>query len=144
MLFLLAGYPVIGVKACLKDGKYNAVESNELAFRMAAILAFKEAYNKCKPTLLEPICKVVVTVHTDDVGTIISDLNTRRAKIVGMDINSVKDQKITALVPESEILEYVNDLKSLTQGSGYFNREFYSYEEAPSYIQSKIIEAAKQ
>ena len=141
---LLAGYPVIGVKACLKDGKYHAVDSNELAFRMAAILAFKEAYAKCKPTLLEPICKVVVTVHTDDVGTIISDLNTRRAKIIGMDINSVKDQKITALVPESEILEYVNDLKSLTQGSGYFNREFYSYEEAPSYIQSKIIEAAKQ
>lgn len=61
-----------------------------------------------------------------------------------MDINSVKDQKITALVPESEILEYVNDLKSLTQGSGYFNREFYSYEEAPSYIQSKIVEANKK
>lgn len=141
---LLAGYPVIGVKACLKDGKYHAVDSNELAFRMAAILAFKEAYNNCKPVLLEPIIKIVVTVHTDDVGTIISDLNTRRAKIVGMDINSVKDQKITALVPESEILEYVNDLKSLTQGSGYFNREFYNYEEAPSYIQSKIIEAAKQ
>ncbi|MBE6137489.1 MAG: elongation factor G [Erysipelotrichaceae bacterium] len=141
---LLAGYPVIGVKACLKDGKYHAVDSNELAFRMAAILAFKEAYANCKPTLLEPIIKVVVTVHTEDVGAIISDLNTRRAKIVGMDINSVKDQKITALVPESEILEYVNDLKSLTQGSGYFNREFHSYEEAPSYIQSKIIEAAKQ
>lgn len=141
---LLAGYPVLGVKATLLDGKYHAVDSNELAFKMAAILAFKEAYPKCKPVILEPIIKITVTVHTEDVGNIISDLNTRRGKIVGMDINSVKDQKITALVPESEILEYVNDLKSLTQGSGYFNREFYSYEEAPSYIQSKIVEAAKK
>ena len=141
---LLAGYPVLGVKATLLDGKYHAVDSNELAFKMAAILAFKEAYLKCKPVILEPIIKITVTVHTEDVGNIISDLNTRRGKIVGMDINSVKDQKITALVPESEILEYVNDLKSLTQGSGYFNREFYSYEEAPSYIQSKIIEANKK
>lgn len=140
---LLAGFPVIGVRACLKDGKYHAVDSNELAFRMAAILAFKDAYMKCNPTVLEPIIKVVVTVHSDDVGSILSDLNSRRAKIIGMDINSVKDQKITALVPESEILEYVNDLKSLTQGSGYFNREFYSYEEAPAYIQSKIIGSAK-
>ncbi len=140
---LLAGFPVIGVKACLKDGKYHAVDSNELAFKMASILAFKDAYMKCNPTILEPIIKVVVTVHSEDVGSILSDLNSRRAKIIGMDINSVKDQKITALVPESEILEYVNDLKSLTQGSGYFNREFYSYEEAPAYIQNKIIEAEK-
>lgn len=140
---LLAGFPVIGVKACLKDGKYHAVDSNELAFKMAAILAFKDAYMKCNPVILEPIIKIVVTVHSDDVGAILSDLNTRRAKIIGMDINSVKDQKITALVPESEIIEYVNDLKSITQGSGYFNREFYDYEVAPQYLQAKIIEQAK-
>lgn len=140
---LLAGFPVIGVKACLKDGKYHAVDSNELAFKMAAILAFKDAYMKCNPVILEPIIKIVVTVHSDDVGAILSDLNTRRAKIIGMDINSVKDQKITALVPESEIIEYVNDLKSITQGSGYFNREFYDYEIAPQYLQAKIIEQAK-
>ena len=140
---LLAGFPVIGVHACLKDGKYHAVDSNELSFKMAAILAFKDAYEKCKPVILEPIIKIVVTVHADDVGTILSDLNSRRAKIIGMDINSVKDQKITALVPESEILEYVNDLKSMTQGSGYFNREFANYEEAPSYVQAKILESLK-
>ncbi len=141
---LLAGFPVIGVKACLKDGKYHAVDSNELAFKMAGILAFKDAYMKCNPVILEPIIRIIVTVHSDDVGTILSDLNTRRAKIIGMDINSVKDQKITALVPEAEILEYVNDLKSLTQGSGYFVREFEKYEEAPTYIQEKIIEEAKK
>ena len=140
---LLAGYPVIGVKACLKDGKYHAVDSNELAFKMASILAFKEAYMNCKPILLEPILKVIVTVQSDDVGTIISDLNTRRAKIVGMDINSAKNQKIIALVPEREMLEYVNDLKSMTQGSGYFSREFNSYEEVPVHIQNKILEESK-
>ena len=114
---LLAGYPVIGVKATLKDGKYHPVDSNELAFKMAAILAFKEAYMNCKPVILEPIIKIIVTVSGDMVGDIISDLNQRRAKIVGMDVNSVGNQKITALVPESEIVEYVNDLKSITQGN---------------------------
>lgn len=140
---LLAGFPVIGVKACLKDGKYHAVDSNELSFKMAAILAFKDAYMKCKPTILEPVVKIVITVHSDDVGTILSDLNTRRSKIIGMDINSVKDQKITALVPEREILEYVNDLKSMTQGSGYFYQQFHSYDEAPSHIQEKILKEIK-
>lgn len=136
---LLAGFPVIGVHACLKDGKYHAVDSNELSFKMASILAFKDAYMKCKPCVLEPILEVTVTVHTQDVGTILSDLNTRRGRITGMDINSVKDQKITALVPEREILEYVNDLKSMTQGSGYFHQQFHSYEEAPGHIQEKIL-----
>ena len=141
---LLAGYPVIGVHAILKDGKYHPVDSNELAFKMAAILAFKDAYMNCKPTILEPIIKIVVTVSSDVVGDIMSDLNQRRAKIVGMDINSVGNQKITALVPESEIIEYVNDLKSITQGAGFFNREFNSYEEAPQYIQEKLIAAANK
>ena len=141
---LLAGYPVIGVHAILKDGKYHPVDSNELAFKMAAILAFKDAYMKCKPVILEPIIKIVVTVSSDVVGDIMSDLNQRRGKIIGMDINSVGNQKITALVPEAEIIEYVNDLKSITQGAGFFNREFYSYEQAPSFIQEKLIaEAAK-
>ncbi|MDE6242120.1 MAG: elongation factor G [Anaeroplasmataceae bacterium] len=136
---LLAGFPVIGVHACLKDGKYHAVDSNELSFKIASILAFKDAYLKCKPVILEPILQVTITVHSDDVGTILSDLNSRRGRITGMEINSVKDQKITALVPEREILEYVNDLKSMTQGSGYFYQQFFSYEEAPNHIQEKIL-----
>lgn len=135
---LLAGFPVIGIQACLLDGKYHSVDSNELSFKMAAILAFKDAYMKCKPCILEPMIQIVVTVHSDDVGNILSDLNARRAKIVGMEMNSMKDQKITAIVPENEILEYVNDLKSLTQGSGYFNRSFYGYEKLPAYLQNKI------
>ena len=136
---LLAGFPVIGVHAILKDGKYHPVDSNELAFKMAGILAFKDAYPKCNPVILEPIVKIIVTVAGDVVGDILSDLNQRRAKIIGMDINSVGNQKITALVPEAEILEYVNDLKSLTQGAGFFNREFYAYEQVPAYIQEDLL-----
>ncbi len=131
---LLKGYPVIGIEAILTDGKYHPVDSNEVSFKNAAILAFKDAYLKASPVLLEPIMKIVVTVESDLVGDILSDLNSRRAKIIGMDINSVGQQKLEALVPESEILEYVNDLKSITKGSGYFNREFYGYDKVPEYI----------
>ena len=105
---LLAGYPVIGVHAILVDGKYHPVDSNELAFKMAAILAFKDAYLKCKPVILEPIYMIVVTVPQDFTGNILSDLNQRRAKIVGMDVSANGNQKISALVPENEIMEYVN------------------------------------
>ncbi|MDY5982761.1 MAG: elongation factor G [Anaeroplasma sp.] len=136
---LLAGFPVIGVHAILKDGKYHPVDSNELAFKMAAILAFKDAYMNCKPVILEPIIKITVTVEADMVGDIISDLNQRRAKVTGMDVNSRGNQKVTALVPESEIQEYTNDLKSLTQGSGFFVREFYSYEPMPQVLQDKLL-----
>lgn len=131
---LLKGYPVIGVHAVLTDGKYHPVDSNEVAFKNAAILAFKDAYMKAKPVLLEPIMKIVVTASSELVGDILSDLNTRRAKIVGMDINSIGQQKLEALVPESEIIEYVNDLKSITKGRAYFNREFYGYDVVPSNI----------
>ena len=140
---LLAGFPVIGVHATLKDGKYHPVDSNELAFKMAAILAFKEAYPKCKPVILEPIIKIAVSVNSDLTGDIISDLNQRRARISGIDANPDGSQVITALVPEAEIIEYVNDLKSITQGAGSFTREFNSYEEAPAYVQEKLIAAAK-
>ena len=131
---LLKGYPVIGVHTILTDGKYHPVDSNEVAFKNAAILAFKDAYMKAKPVLLEPIMKIVVTSSSELVGDILSDLNTRRAKIVGMDINSIGQQKLEALVPESEIIEYVNDLKSISKGRAYFNREFYGYDVVPSNI----------
>jgi elongation factor G len=84
---------------------------------------------------------IVVTVPQDFTGNILSDLNQRRAKIVGMDVSSNGNQKISALVPENEIMEYVNDLKSITQGAGYFNRKFYSYEEAPFDVQEKLKKA---
>ncbi len=141
---LLGGFPVLGVHAILKDGKYHAVDSNELAFKMAAILAFKDAYLKCNPVILEPIIQIKVTVESDMVGDILSDLNQRRAKVTGMDINSRGNQKITALVPEAEIQEYTNDLKSLTQGSGFFIREFYNYEPMPAHLQEKLLKSLEK
>ena len=95
---------------------------------------------KAMPVLLEPIIEMTITVDSSIVGDILSDLTQRRAKIIGMEINSMGQQKLKALAPESEILEYVNDLKSLTQGSGYFNRVFYGYEKVPSNLVDKITE----
>lgn len=134
----LAGYPVINVHATLLDGKYHAVDSNELSFKMAAILAFKEAYNNCKPVLLEPIMKVRVLVSNQYLGDVISDINQRRGRIAGMDAEG-ELQVVEAYIPEAEIIDYKMDLSSITQGNGIFTREFYRYEEVPDYLKDKII-----
>ena len=139
----LAGYPVIGVKAVLVDGKYHPVDSNEQAFKMAAILAFKEAYQSCNPIILEPIMRIKVNVDSKYVGDVMSDLNTRRAKIQNILEGEHGTQEIEALVPEAEILDYATQLKSITQSSGYFNREFSSYEEVPNYLVDKVIKENK-
>ncbi|HHT66968.1 MAG TPA: elongation factor G [Erysipelotrichaceae bacterium] len=135
---LLAGFPVIGVKGVLVDGKYHPVDSNEQAFRMAGILAFKDAYMKCKPIILEPIMRVHVIVPSQYTGDVMSDLNTRRARIQNMEEHEGM-QDIEALVPEAEIVDYVTQLKSITQASGNFTREFVSYEEVPEYLKEKVI-----
>ena len=134
----LASYPVIGVKATLVDGKYHSVDSNELSFKMAAIMAFREAYMKCKPTLLEPILKITIQIDKKYMGDVISDLNSRRGRI--QEINDKEDDimQIIALIPEIGTLDYVTKLKSLTQGSGFFNREFYKYEEVPEHLKKLI------
>ena len=136
---LLAGFPVIGVKGTLKDGKYHPVDSNEMAFKMAAILAFKEAYMNCKPIILEPIMRVTIYVENKYIGDVISDLNTRRAKNIMMEEDGVDTQKIIASIPEAEINEYSAKLKSITQGGGYFNRVFEAYEEVPHNLKDKVI-----
>lgn len=139
----LAGFPVIGVKAVLVDGKYHTVDSNEMAFKMAAILAFKEAYSSCKPVILEPIMRIKVHIDNEYIGDVLSDLNSRRAKVQSIEEGEHDVQEIEALVPESEILDYATQLKSLTQASGYFNREFYAYEEVPEYLKEKVIKENK-
>lgn len=139
----LAGFPVIGVKATLLDGKYHSVDSNEMAFKMAAILAFKEAYMACKPVILEPIMKIKVNVDSKYIGSIISDLNSRRARIQSIEEGEHGIQELEALVPESEILDYATQLKSLTQASGFFNREFESYEEVPENLKDRVISENK-
>lgn len=139
----LAGFPVVNVKATLLDGKYHPVDSNEQAFKMAAILAFKEAYPSCSPIILEPIMRIKVNVESRHTGDVLSDLNTRRAKVQNIEEGEHGTQVIEALVPEAEIIDYATQLKSITQASGYFNREFESYEEVPEYLKDKVIKENK-
>ena len=136
---LLAGFPVIGVKGVLVDGKYHPVDSNEQAFKMAGILAFKDSYMKCHPIILEPIMRIKVVADTVYTGNILSDLNTRRARIQNIEEKEHGSQEIEALIPEAEIIDYVTKLKSLTQASGFFNREFECYEELPEFLKEKVI-----
>lgn len=139
----LAGYPVVGIKAVLTDGSYHAVDSNENAFRTATMMCFKEAFLKAKPTILEPIMDVVVTVPKDYTGDIMGDMNKRRGRVNGMESGHNGKQKILAQAPLSEMSSYATDLRSMTQGRGDFTMELASYEEAPQDVCNKVIEAAK-
>ncbi len=141
----LAGFPVINVKATLYDGSYHSVDSNELSFKLAAALAFKNACEKAQPTILEPIVKLDVTVDEKFVGDVMGDMNNRRGRVHGM--NPTDDgsfQVINCEVPESEIVSYAIDLKAMTQGSGQFTREFLRYDEVPQHLIPKIIETYKK
>lgn len=139
----LAGFPVINIKATLYDGSYHPVDSNEISFKLAAALAFKEACKSAQPTILEPIVKVQVTVKDQFVGDVMGDMNKRRGRVLGMD-QSEGFQVVVAEVPEAEIVKYAIDLKAMTQGSGQFTREFLRYEEVPHHLIDKIVEAYKK
>lgn len=140
----LIGAPVINVKAILTDGKQHSVDSNEMAFKQAAILAFRQAYENAKPIILEPYDKITVNVTSEYLGVILSDMTKRRGKILSTEEDKQGNFDIVALVPEAEILDYSNELKSLTKGSGFFNLEFNSYERTPDVVQQKIIENYKK
>lgn len=142
----LAGFPVINVKATLFDGKYHAVDSSELSFKMAAIMAFRKACeeNNIKCTILEPVIKLSITVKDEYVGDVMGDMTKRRGRVTGMNPIDGGLQEIQAEAPEAEITKYTIDLKAMTQGSGYFSREFLRYDEVPSHIIPKIIEQYKK
>ena len=140
----LAGFPVIGVKGILTDGKYHPVDSNELAFKMASSIAFKEACKSAKPTILEPIHRIVVNIKDEYLGDVLGDVNKRRGRVLGMEPSEQGYQKVIAEVPEAEITKYTIDLKAMTQGSGTFTREFIRYEEVPGNLTAKIIEDHKK
>ncbi|MDR0831672.1 MAG: elongation factor G [Bacillales bacterium] len=143
---VLAGYPVINIKATVFDGKYHPVDSSELAFKMAAIFAFKDgcAQPAAKPTLLEPIYRVKVVMPNDFVGDIIGDLNKRRGLIEGMEVLSADEQQVTATVPQAELATYILDLNALTRAQASFTMEFVEYREVPQDSQKKIIEEARK
>jgi elongation factor G len=138
----LAGYPVVDFKVILYDGSYHDVDSNDLSFQMAGRIAFKKAMEQAKPTLLEPIMSVEITVPDEFAGSIMGDLNSRRGRIQGMD-NRGGNTVVKAEVPMAEMLTYGADLTSMTQGRGSFNMEMHHYDIVPAQLQEKIIERAK-
>ncbi len=139
----LAGYPMVGLKAVLYDGSYHPVDSNEMAFKLAAILAFKEAMPNAMPTLLEPIGSLAVTVPEDYVGDVMGDLSKRRGRPMGMKPDADGNTVIEAEVPMAEMSSYAIDLRAMTQARGSFVLTFERYEEVPKANQAKIIEDAK-
>jgi len=140
----LAGFPVTGVKAVLYDGSYHDVDSNELSFKMAAAIAFKEGLKNAKPVLLEPIYRLKIAIPADYLGDVMGDINKRRGRIMGTDTEG-DSSVITAEVPLAEIKTYTMDLRSLTRGSGKFASEFLGYEDVPPMLVDKIIaEASKE
>ncbi|SFN76365.1 elongation factor G [Xenorhabdus japonica] len=139
---VLAGYPIVDIKVALFDGSYHDVDSSEIAFKIAASMAFKEGFMKAKPVLLEPIMKVEVETPEDYMGDVIGDLNRRRGMIDGMD-DVATGKVVRAQVPLSEMFGYATDLRSQTQGRASYSMEFLKYNEAPSNVAQAIIEARK-
>lgn len=137
---VLAGYPVVGLKATLYDGSYHSVDSSEMAFKMAANLAYKNGLPQAMPVLLEPIGTLTVTVPNSYMGDIMGDVNKRRGRVLGSDQQSDGTVIITADVPMAEMAKFATDLRSMTQGRGSFALEFKAYEQAPDHIAKKIIE----
>ncbi len=140
---VLAGYPVVNLKATLVDGSYHAVDSSEMAFKVAASLAYKKGLKDANPVLLEPIAHVEVYIPDDYMGDIIGDLNKRRGRILGMNPQQGGIQQVVAEVPQAEMFKYATDLRSMTHGRGMFKLWFDRYEEAPHNVAEKVIAEAK-
>ncbi|RMH60886.1 MAG: elongation factor G [Calditrichaeota bacterium] len=139
---VLAGYPVVDVKVTVYDGSYHNVDSSEMAFKVAASMAFKAAFEKASPVLLEPIYEIEVRVPDEYMGDVMGDISSRRGRILGMDSEG-KFQIVKAAVPLAELYKYSTALRSMTQGRGIHSRQFLGYEEVPADAASKIIEEAK-
>jgi len=140
---VIAGYPVVDIKAAVCDGKEHPVDSKDIAFQIAGREVFKRVMQQAGPVLLEPIYQVTVTVPEEYTGDIIGDLNTKRAQVQGMDQQSGKSI-ITALVPLAEMQRYATDLRSLTQGRGLFSMELDHYADVPAHLMQSIVEAHQQ
>jgi len=135
-----AGYPLVDVRVRLVDGSFHPVDSSELAFKVAGSLGFKKGVLQCKPTLLEPIMQLTVTVPDDAMGDVMGDISGRRGRVLGMEVKG-NLQVIKAHVPMSEVLTYQPELTSMTGGRGAFTLELDHYEEAPGDVQTKLAAA---
>lgn len=140
---VLAGYPTVDFKAILYDGSYHPVDSSEISFKLAAHLAFREGIPQAGPVLLEPVMKVRVTVPDEYMGDILGDLNTRRARVQGMEQNHGKSI-VTATAPLAEMQRYANDLRSISQGRGVFTMEFSDYDVVPAHIAEAVVAQRKR
>jgi elongation factor G len=134
---VIAGYPVVDVKVTLYDGSYHDVDSNEMAFKVAGSMCFKEGAQKAKPVLLEPVMKVEVVTPEEYMGDVMGDLNSRRGIVQGMD-DAPSGKQIRAEVPLSEMFGYATDLRSATQGRANYSMEFTKYAEVPASIADAI------
>jgi len=141
---VLAGYPMVNLKATLLDGSYHAVDSSEMAFKTAASIAYKEGIPKAKPVILEPVGTAKVVVPNSYTGDVVGDLNKRRGRILGMNPLDANSTEVEAIVPASEMNKYATDLRALTNGRGSFDYEITNYEEAPQMIADKIIAESKK
>ena len=141
---VLAGYPTVGIKATLVDGSYHPVDSSEMAFKMAASIAYKDGIPQADPVLLEPIGTLKVIVEDEMLGDVIGDINKRRGRIIGMNPLSNKKQEIIGEVPMAEMSDFSTAMRSITQGTATFTLEPTRYEEVPASIAQKIIEANKE
>jgi elongation factor G len=140
---ILAGYPLVDFEVELFDGSYHSVDSNEMSFKMAGILAFKAVAPKCRPILLEPLDEVEIRVPDSFMGDVMGDLNQRRGRIMGTDSSGDGlGTVIRAIVPQAELHLYATDLNSLTHGHGTYSRKFHAYEHMPSEAAQKVIEEA--
>jgi len=139
----VAGYPVKDVRVRLYDGSYHTVDSSEMAFKLAGSLAMKQALEQAAPVLLEPIMQVTVNVPEDTVGDVIGDLNSRRGRPLGMEPVGAGMTEIKAEVPMAEMLSYAPDLRAITGGQGEFTMEFLRYEEVPTHLAGKVVDAAR-
>jgi len=140
---VLAGYPIVNVKVAVYDGKEHPVDSKPIAFEIASRECFKLAFMEAGPVLLEPIYNVRIIVPEENMGDVLSDLNTRRARVQGFTTERGR-AIIQAQVPLAEMLRYVTDLRSITGGRGVFEMEFSHYEKVPPHIQAQIVERRKQ
>ena len=139
---VLAGYPMVGIKATLVDGSYHPVDSSEMAFKTAASIAFKEGISKANPVLMEPIGTLKVFVPDDMLGDVIGDINKRRGRIIGMNPAPNKMQEVIGEVPMGEMSDFSTAMRSITQGTATFTLNFERYEDVPANIAQKIIEEA--
>jgi elongation factor G len=137
-------YQMVDTRVTLYDGKFHPVDSSDMSFQIAGAMALREAVAQAGVSLLEPIMKVEITVPENYTGEIMGDLNSKRGRIAGMESVGGGKQKISALVPQSEMTRYAIDLRSMTHGWGQFRMSFDHYEEVPAHLADKVVEAAKK